>query len=136
MDSCMGSCISFHTSLSLTYQQVPHSWKACDIEKKATKNELTCLSLPHPLSCITSCLSYHLASPYPEIHGRYLDPVHLLYSIGSRPAKAKEECSESEVWSISTRTTGKGHSSAFLGLEHHWTYHTRPRSSADPHPHS
>ena len=79
---------------------------------KAPKIELAYLSLPFPLSCITFCLSYHLASPYPEKPGRYLMPVHLLYSIGSRPADANEECSESEVCSLPTRIAGR----PYLGL--------------------
>ena len=64
------------------------------LRRRQQKNELAYLSLPRPLSCITSCLSYHLASPYPERPGQYLEPLRLHYSISSRPAEAKE-CSES-----------------------------------------
>ena len=84
MGSCVyvpvGSCICDSSTL------LKNLWHW----EKGNKNELTYLSLPRPLSCITSCLSYHLASPYPERPGRYLESVRLLYSISSRPVKAKD----------------------------------------------
>ena len=64
--------------------------------------------------------------------------MRLLYSIGSRPAKAKKECSNlrCDLSRLAPAIPQPPRASDSATLEHPRTYHTVPSSSADPHPYS
>ena len=85
--------------------------------KKAAKKKLTYLSLPRPLSCIASCLNYHLASVILKDPVRYPEPALLLYSILSvQPMPRRTVVRGERCDLLPVRIGVRDHASASPGL--------------------